>query len=109
MELPNLKLARHRAGLSQRELAERSGVSRVSLGKLERGQTVARPTTARKLAEALGVNVAALAGQATIGTGGRQGSPVYALVSGSPTGEDAVWARIDGGAEDGADDEEERR
>lgn len=94
MELPNLLPARLRSGLSQRDLATRSGVSAVSISKLERGATKARPTTARKLAEALGVNIPALMGQPKLGTGGRLGSPVYALISGEPGDPDATWERV---------------
>jgi DNA-binding XRE family transcriptional regulator len=59
--LPGLKAARRRAGLSQRALAERSGLSRDTVGALElRGRASAG--TIAKLAAALGVGEAALLG-----------------------------------------------
>lgn len=55
-------LARLRAdrGLSQEKLAERSGVSRVTLGKIERGEVTPRAETISDLAEALRVPLADL-------------------------------------------------
>ena len=61
MTLPTLRVARHRAGLTQRELAERAGHTRVIVGKLERGQGC-RPGTVRRLSEALGVRIGDLMG-----------------------------------------------
>ena len=81
MTLPTLRVARHRAGLTQRELAERAGVTRVTIGLLERGRGC-RPGTARKLSEALSVPIAELMGHGELATGGRQGNP------------DAVWAQV---------------
>ena len=69
MRLPTLRAARHRAGLTQRELAERAGLTRVTVGNLERGQGC-RPGTARKLSEALGVGIPALMGHGVLGTSG---------------------------------------
>lgn len=43
------------ASLSQQELAERSGVSRQTILRLEQGERLARPSTMRKIARALGV------------------------------------------------------
>ena len=93
MELPMLRTARLQAGLSQRDLAARAGLTQRTIVKLEAG-TPARPSTARKLAQALGLNIAALAGQAPIGTGGRPGDPVYVLVAGKPGDPDARWERV---------------
>lgn len=42
------------AGLSQEELSEITGVGRNTISRLENGQQSARPSTARKLADALG-------------------------------------------------------
>ena len=56
MTLLRLRVARHRTGLTQRELAERAGLTRVTVGLLERGQRC-RPGTARRLGEALGVSI----------------------------------------------------
>ncbi len=56
MMLPGLKYERYAAGLSQEDLARRSGVHRDTIQKLETGQRPARPATIRKLAHALGVD-----------------------------------------------------
>ena len=53
--LPRLRTVRIARALSQAELAQRSGVSRVSITRLESGDVDARFATIRKLAEALGV------------------------------------------------------
>jgi len=52
---PRLRELRDRAALSQEDLAERSNVSRATIADLEAGKRPARPSTRRKLAEALGV------------------------------------------------------
>jgi transcriptional regulator with XRE-family HTH domain len=51
--VPMLALMRQRAGLSQQELAERAGVGRYTISRLERGAN-ARYATIDKLAQALG-------------------------------------------------------
>ncbi len=56
MMLPSLKFERHVAGLTQEKLAERSGVHRDTIQKLETGQRPALPTTIKRLSEALGVD-----------------------------------------------------
>lgn len=61
MQLLRLRDLRLRAFLTQAELAERSGVSEVTINRLERGQQEARISTVRKLAAALGVDPAELA------------------------------------------------
>jgi len=53
--LKKLRAVRERAALSQQQLAEKSGVSRYSIGRLENSERAARPTTTQKLAKALGV------------------------------------------------------
>ena len=55
MELPHLRGLRQLAVLSQEQLAERSGVARDTISKLETGQRRAYPTTVRKLAAGLEV------------------------------------------------------
>ncbi len=55
MELPHLRGLRQQAVLSQEQLAERSGVARDTISKLETGQRRAYPTTVRKLAAGLEV------------------------------------------------------
>lgn len=51
--VPGLALLRKQAGLSQRKLAERAGVGRNTISRLERGAN-ARYDTLDKLAKALG-------------------------------------------------------
>lgn len=53
--LSRLKEYREKRMLTQMELAERSGVSRAAIARLETTSTRARPQTARKLAEVLKV------------------------------------------------------
>lgn len=53
-KLPRVQWHRERAALSQEELAQRAGVSRVTIIRIERGEDTF-PSTARKLATALGV------------------------------------------------------
>jgi len=55
LDLPHLRDLRQRAVLSQEQLAERSGVARDTISKLETGQRKAYPKTIRKLATGLEV------------------------------------------------------
>ncbi len=55
MRVPRLKTLRQRAFLTQRELAQRAGLSEVTVNRLEQGKQTARISTIRKLAAALGV------------------------------------------------------
>lgn len=55
--LAGLKEARIDAGLSLRELGERTGIDYSLISKLERLRHGAQPRTARKLADSLGVEV----------------------------------------------------
>ena len=57
--MPRLRDVRHRMALSQEELADKSGVARSTIIKLEAGRD-AWPSTVRKLATALGVKPADL-------------------------------------------------
>jgi transcriptional regulator with XRE-family HTH domain len=50
-----LRELRDHASLSQEDLALRARVSRTTIADLEAGKRPARPSTRRKLAEALGV------------------------------------------------------
>lgn len=50
MDLPHLRNFRQRAVLSQDQLAEKCGVARDTISKLENGQRRAYPSTIRKLA-----------------------------------------------------------
>jgi transcriptional regulator with XRE-family HTH domain len=52
--------ARERAFLSKRELADRAGLDRNTIGRIEGGVTEVYPRTIRKIAEALSVDPASL-------------------------------------------------
>jgi len=58
-----LKELRRRKGLSQKDLAEASRVGQDTISGIESGRHEARPSTLRKLANALGVEVADLFGE----------------------------------------------
>lgn len=60
MKLPRLRATRERALLTQAELAERAGLQRVTVNRIETGATEARISTVRRLAAALGVDPGAL-------------------------------------------------
>jgi transcriptional regulator with XRE-family HTH domain len=62
VDLPHLRGLRQRAVLSQEQLAERSGVARDTISKLETGRRRAYPTTIRKLAAGLEVEPGLLFG-----------------------------------------------
>ena len=62
MDLPHLRNFRRRAVMSQEQLAERSGVARDTISKLETGRRGAYPTTIRKLAAGLEVEPQMLVG-----------------------------------------------
>jgi predicted transcriptional regulator len=53
---PRLRYLRAVALLTQRELAERAGLRQATIARLETGNVDARPSTIRKLADALGVD-----------------------------------------------------
>ena len=56
-----VRVAREKAFLSQRELAESAGLNRFIVGRIERiGATDVHPRTIRKIAEALSVDPAFL-------------------------------------------------
>jgi transcriptional regulator with XRE-family HTH domain len=52
----NLRMARRRAGCSQEELAERCGLTRGAIGRLENGHCLARADTLVRLLGGLGVS-----------------------------------------------------
>ena len=54
-KLPRLKALRRRAGLTQRGLAARAGLTHSTVAFLETGKHAALPSTVRKLAAALGI------------------------------------------------------
>lgn len=58
--VPHLRSVREERALSQRALAAMSSVAHDTIGQLERGERQARPSTIRKLAEALGVEPSVL-------------------------------------------------
>jgi transcriptional regulator with XRE-family HTH domain len=62
MDLPRLRRIRQGAVMSQEELAERSGVARDTISKLETGRRGAYPSTIRKLAAGLEVRPQTLMG-----------------------------------------------
>lgn len=62
MGLPRLRFIRQGAVMSQEELAQRSGVARDTISKLETGQRGAYPSTIRKLAAGLDVQPQMLMG-----------------------------------------------
>jgi transcriptional regulator with XRE-family HTH domain len=62
LDIPHLRSFRQRAIMSQEELAERSGVARDTISKLESGHRKAYPTTIRKLAAGLDVEPQLLLG-----------------------------------------------
>jgi transcriptional regulator with XRE-family HTH domain len=53
--LPKLKRLRENYPLTVRELEDKSGVSRITIGNIENHGQSARPSTVRKLAGALGM------------------------------------------------------
>jgi transcriptional regulator with XRE-family HTH domain len=55
-----VKATRERAFLSRRELAERAGLDRSTISRIEDGVTEVYPRTIRKIAEALSVDPASL-------------------------------------------------
>jgi transcriptional regulator with XRE-family HTH domain len=62
MDLSHLRDFRRRAVMSQEDLAEKSGVARDTISKLETGQRGAYPSTIRKLAAGLEVEPQMLVG-----------------------------------------------
>lgn len=58
--MDRLKMLRRLRAMSQEELAEESGVGRATISRIERGETGAHGRTLRRLATALGVDVAEL-------------------------------------------------
>ncbi len=60
MQLPRLKEWRERRALTQMELSAASGVSQDGISKMERGVRSVQPSTARRLAQALSVDVGEL-------------------------------------------------
>ena len=60
LKTPRLRELREQAALSQEDLAKKAGVARATIADLEANKRPARPSTRRKLAEALGIGPAEL-------------------------------------------------
>jgi transcriptional regulator with XRE-family HTH domain len=75
--VPHLKTIRTARLLTQRMLAQRSGVSRPTIARLERGDEPARPPTIWKLADALDVEPSVLIGVEMILTLREQSCPPH--------------------------------
>jgi transcriptional regulator with XRE-family HTH domain len=60
VKLTRLKEVRQRKALTQQQLAEKAGVNRVTIARIEGGKDEPFPTTLRKVADALGVEPAEL-------------------------------------------------
>ncbi|MBX2954505.1 MAG: helix-turn-helix transcriptional regulator [Cyclobacteriaceae bacterium] len=58
-----IALLRDKKGLSQTELADKSAVSRVMIGKYERGEAIPSIDAAKKIADALEVSLDYLVGE----------------------------------------------
>lgn len=62
LKLPRLRYWREAAGLTQRQLAERAGISKTALGNIEAQKAEPRPATIQRLAEVLEVKTVDLMG-----------------------------------------------
>lgn len=62
MNLPHLRVFRQKAVMSQDQLAQKSGVARDTISKLETGKRKAYPSTIQKLAGGLSVEPRMLLG-----------------------------------------------
>lgn len=60
VKLGRLRTVRDRAAMTQRELGTKAGVSYVQISRIENGEVEPRPSTIRRLAQALGVEPAEL-------------------------------------------------
>ena len=92
LRLPGLKRWRSRRDLGQVELAKRAGTNQRQISRIERGHRGCNPSTAQKLAEALGVELQDLqtkyepAGEVGGGAGLREaGTPEDRLPAGPPS------------------------
>ena len=82
MDLPHLRNLRRRAVMSQEDLAEKSGVARDTISKLETGQRRAYPRTIHRLAAGLDVAPRELIGE------GQQREPTERPAQGKDHSED---------------------
>jgi transcriptional regulator with XRE-family HTH domain len=102
VSLTRLRMVRERRALTQQQLAERAGVNRVTIARLERGRDDPFPTTVRKLADALGVEpeelMEQLAGEPRVrplhrGDASSRHTERGARPAPGPTGLDTGWGR----------------
>ncbi len=92
-----LRQARKRKALSQRDLSKTSGVAQATIAQLERGEREARPTTLRKLSWALGVEPAALLADPEKAS--REGRPSNPSINtqrsqAAPEAQEKPWTRM---------------
>ena len=74
-----LRRARREQGMTQEELAERSGLSRELIAKIEQGRPSARLTTLTSLAQALDISLSELADNRPRLDGDRDGASILAI------------------------------
>ena len=55
-----LSEARHKAGLTQAQVAKKAGINANAYAKIERGESNSRPVTLKKIARALEIDLAKL-------------------------------------------------
>lgn len=93
-----LRILRDRCGVTQDDLASLSGVSRMTIAKIETGQTgTVRLDTAASLAGALGVGIDEIAGLAPVDNNDAirefLGSPWCAILQPALSSEEEQWLR----------------
>jgi DNA-binding XRE family transcriptional regulator len=59
-DVPLVRAWREHLGMTQESVASRAGMKQPALARLERGESVPRPATLKRLAEAMGLTVAQL-------------------------------------------------
>jgi transcriptional regulator with XRE-family HTH domain len=96
LKLPGLKEARELRGWSQQRLAEESGVSRDGISNYETGHRDAWPATARRLADALDVEIEELVHPKA----GRRSSPNETAAAASRTEESLLDKALDAARQD---------
>ena len=95
MKLPRLKEVRELHGWSQAKLAEESDVSRDSISNYETGQREAWPATAKKLADALHVEIADLREPVReLATSGKAEAPMEAGFAGADPYSRMIYAEV---------------
>src|SRR5918998_6262741 len=72
MDIPRLRQLRQQAVLSQEQLAQKSGVARDTISKLEMGYRKAYPTTIRRLAAGLDIEPGELIAHEDLGQRGTE-------------------------------------